>query len=135
VRAIGDERLGVPLEDALGVSVRRMRSVDLEQVALVAALQRDAGGNMAEILGGVAEAVRERAELRRLVKTLTATGRFSAIIVTALPIVLLLAVSAISPGYARPLFHDPLGRTLLAIAAVSLTAGAIVTRRIARIDV
>jgi tight adherence protein B len=135
VRVIGDERLGVPLEDALGVVVRRMRSVDLEQVSLVAALQRDAGGNMAEILGGVADAVRERAELRRLVKSLTANGRFSAIIVTALPIVLLIAVSVISPGYASPLFHDPLGRTLLAIGAVSLTAGAIVSRRIARIDV
>jgi tight adherence protein B len=135
VRAIGDERLGVPLEDALGVVVRRMRSVDLEQVALVAALQRDAGGNMAEILAGVADTVRERAELRRLVKTLTATGRLSAVIVTMLPIVLLVVVSVMSPGYAAPLFHDPVGRTLLAIGAVTLTAGAIVTRRITRIDV
>src|SRR5438128_1332018 len=65
-RVISDERLGVPLEDALGSCVTRMQSRDLEQVALVALLQRDAGGNAAEVIDQVAYNIRTRQELRRL---------------------------------------------------------------------
>ena len=65
---IADEQLGVSLEDALEVVAQRMESRDLEQVALVAALQHETGGNTAEVLDRVAETVRERFELRRLVR-------------------------------------------------------------------
>ena len=75
--SLADERLGVPLEQALQVVVVRMDSKDFEQVALVAALQRETGGNTAEVLDRVTDTVRERVALQRMIKTLTAQGRMS----------------------------------------------------------
>ncbi len=94
---LADEQLGLPLEDGLGVVAKRMDSRDLEQVILVANLQRETGGNTAEVLERVAETVRERGELRRLVASLTAQGRMSRWIVTALPILLLVLVTRAEP--------------------------------------
>ena len=71
-RVLQDEQLGVPLDDALMVMARRMQSYDAEQIALVMRLQREAGGNTAEVLDRVAEVIRGRMELRRLVEVLTA---------------------------------------------------------------
>ena len=76
-RVVADEQLGVSIDDALHVVVERMDSRELEQVALVAALQRETGGNTAEVLDRVTETIRERFELRRTVRTLTAQGRMS----------------------------------------------------------
>ena len=71
-RVLTDEQLGIPLEDALKVCIKRMDNKDLDQVALVAKLQRDMGSNSAEVLDKVVEAVRKRMELRRLIRALTA---------------------------------------------------------------
>src|SRR5205085_8006376 len=68
-RAVADEQLGVPVEDTLVTIARRMESGDLEQVALVASLQRQTGGNTAEVLDTVVDTIRERFELRRMVQT------------------------------------------------------------------
>jgi tight adherence protein B len=134
-RVIADEQLGVPLQDAFEVVVRRMASRDLEQVALVAALQQETGGNTAEVLDRVAETVRSRAELRRLVRTLTTQGRMSRWIVSFLPVGLLVLISLINPEYMRPLYTNPVGRILLAFAAVMVIAGSLVIRRIVNIKV
>jgi tight adherence protein B len=134
-RVVADEQLGVPLEEALGVVARRMASVDLGQVALVSALQRETGGNTAEILDRVAENVRGRFELRRLVKTLTAQGRMSRWIVSFLPVGLLVLITLINPEYMEPLYTRPLGRVLLALAAVMVVAGSLLIRRIVNIKV
>ena len=72
----------MPLEDALKVVVERMDNHDLDQVALVARLQREMGSNSAEVLDRVVETVRARMELRRLVRTLTAQGRLSRWVLT-----------------------------------------------------
>ncbi len=77
-RALADEQLGVPLVDALNKISDRMQSSDFHHVALVATLQQETGGNTAEILDVVTETIRERLELRRLVRTLTAQGRLRA---------------------------------------------------------
>ncbi len=129
-RVIADEQLGVPLEDALDVVVRRMENRDLEQVGLVAALQRQTGGNMAEVLDRVTETIRERFELRRMVRTLTAQGRMSRWVVTILPIALLLVMTALNPGYIAPLFKETFGQVLLVLAAIMLVAGSLVIKRI-----
>ncbi len=81
-RVLQDEQLGVPLDDALMVMARRMQSYDAEQIALVMRLQREAGGNTAEVLDRVAEVIRGRMELRRLVDVLTAQARISRWILT-----------------------------------------------------
>jgi len=114
---------------------RRMQSRDLEQVALVAALQRETGGNTAEVLDRVAETVRGRFELRRLVRTLTTQGRMSRWVLSLLPVGLLFVMSALNPGYVAPLFTNPVGRVLLVLGAVMIVTGSLVIKRIVNIKV
>ena len=134
-RVIADEQLGVPLEDAFEVVAQRMESRDLSQVGLVAALQHETGGNTAEVLDRVADTVRERFELRRLVRTLTAQGRMSRWILTSLPIFLLLVITVLNPTYIDPLYSHSAGRIVLVIAALMVTAGSLVIRKIIDIKV
>jgi tight adherence protein B len=134
-RVVAEERLGVPLENALREVVRRMANGDLEQVALVAALQRETGGNTAEVLDRVTETVRERLALRRAVNTLTAQGRMSRWVLSALPLVLLGAFTVLNPAYMSPLYESPTGRMLLAAAGVMVVAGSLVIKRIVDIKV
>jgi tight adherence protein B len=134
-RIVADEQLGVPLEDAIRAVVRRMDNTDFEQVALVAALQRRTGGSMAEVLERVTDTIRERFELRRMVRTLTAQGRMSRWIVSALPVALLAAITALNPGYTQPLFTTTAGRLALGFAAVMVVTGSYVIKRIVDIKV
>jgi tight adherence protein B len=134
-RVVADERLGVPVEEALTVVVRRMSSKDLEQVALVAALQRQTGGNTAEVLDRVVETVRERLALRRMVRTLTAQGRLTRWVVSLLPAGLLGVMTLINPDYVSPLYTTSLGRMALIIAVVMVVCGSLVIKRIVDIRV
>jgi tight adherence protein B len=134
-RVVADEQLGVPIDDALHVVVERMQSRELEQVALVAALQRETGGNTAEVLDQVTDTIRERFELRRTVQTLTAQGRMSRWVLTFLPLFLLLAITLINPGYMNVMYHSVTGRVLLVLAGISVVSGSFVIKRIVNIKV
>jgi tight adherence protein B len=134
-RVVADEQLGVPLEDALMVVAERMKSRDVEQVALVSSLQRETGSNSAEVLDRVIENIRERAGLRRLVRSLTAQGRLSRWVVTFLPVALLLAISGINPAYMRPLFTHTSGRIILAVGVIMIISGSLVIKKIVDIKV
>jgi tight adherence protein B len=134
-RVISDERLGVPLDVAMGSAVQRMDNKDLEQVALVAVLQRETGGNTAEVIDRVTEAVRQRLALRRMVAGLTAQGRMSRWVLTAIPVFLLVVLTVLSPDYMHPMFTTTLGRVLLGISAVMVTTGSLVIKRIVDIKV
>jgi tight adherence protein B len=134
-RVVADEQLGVPLEEALEVVVQRMDNVELEQVALVAALQRHTGGNTAEVLDRVTETIRERMEVRRRVQTLTAQGRMSRWVVSFLPVALLGAISLLNPHYISALFDRAAGRVLLVIAGLMVISGSYVIKRIVNIKV
>ena len=134
-RALADEQLGVPLVDALNRVSDRMVSSDFHHVALVATLQAETGGNTAEILDVVTDTIRERLELRRLVRTLTAQGRLAGLVLSGLPIALLLFLSLINPHYVSPLFHTVLGIGALIAAAIMMISGSLIIRRIVNIDV
>jgi tight adherence protein B len=134
-RVVADEQLGVPIEDALRVVVERMDNRELEQVALVAALQRETGGNTAEVLDRVTDTIRERFELRRTVQTLTAQGRLSRWVLTLLPVALLAVITLVNPGYIGILYHSLAGKILLVMAACSVAAGSVVIKRIVDIKV
>ena len=134
-RVVQDEQLGVPLEDALAVVARRMKSRDVEQVALVSSLQRETGSNSAEVLDRVIEGIRERAALRRLVRGLTAQGRLSRWIVTFLPVGLLLVVSLLNPAYMKPLFTHTSGRLMLTVGVIMIVSGSLVIKKIVDIKV
>ncbi|HEX8976538.1 MAG TPA: type II secretion system F family protein, partial [Solirubrobacteraceae bacterium] len=101
----------------------RMDAPDLDQVALIAALNRRSGSNVAEALDRVSEGARERQDLKREVKALTAQAKMSSWVLTSLPGVLLLALSVVSPVYAYPLFHTTMGIVLLVVGAGMVFAG------------
>jgi tight adherence protein B len=134
-RVVADEQLGAAIEVALRSVVERMRSPELEYVALVSGLHRETGGNTAEVLDRVTETIRERLELRRMVRTLTAQGRMARWVVTLLPIGLLGAIMLLSPGYMEPLFDRSVGLVLLALAALMVAGGSFVIKRIVEIEV
>jgi tight adherence protein B len=134
-QVVADEQRGVPIQDSLGVVATRMASRDVEQLALVAQLQREAGGDAAEVVDRVAETVRERFDLRRLIQTLTMQGRMSRWIVSALPIVIVLAVTLENPHYFHPLVDNLGGRIILGFAAAWAVAGSFVIKKIVEIEV
>jgi tight adherence protein B len=134
-RVVADEQLGIPIQDSLLVVARRMASTDVEQLALVAELQREAGGNVAEVVELVSDTVRERFDLRRLISTLTMQGRMSRWIVTALPVAIILLLQIESPHYLHPLFATTGGRILFGLAAALAVAGSLIIKRIVEIEV
>ena len=134
-RVLQDEQLGVPLDDALMVMARRMESIDAEQLALVMRLQREAGGNTAEVLDRVAEVIRGRMELRRLVEVLTAQARISRWILTGLPIFVLLALAFTGGDYLDPMTSTLVGKIALAVGAIMVIIGSFWIKQIAKLDV
>jgi tight adherence protein B len=134
-RIVADEQLGVPLAEAIGDVARRMKSEDLEYVGLVASLQRETGGNTAEVLDRVTATIRERAELRRLVSTLTAQGRFGGLIVTLLPVALIVSINVLRPHYLDPMLNRPAGVALLVGCLLFTGLGWLWIRRIVDIKV
>lgn len=134
-RAVQDEQLGVPVEDALMRVAQRMGSGDLEQVALVASLQRDAGGNTPEVLDTVVNGIRERFEVRLMAKTLTAQGRMTRWILTLLPAGMALFIAATNPHYLSPLFTTTGGQVMLAVAVGLIVVGSLLIRQIMSIEV
>jgi tight adherence protein B len=134
-RVLAEEAIGVPMADALRRVSVRMQSVDFEHVALVASLQRETGGNTAEVVDRVTETIRDRLDLRRLVRSLTAQGRLAGWIVSMLPVGLLIIVSLINPHYMHPMFHRAAGIAMLSIATAMVVTGIYVIRRIVNIRI
>lgn len=134
-RAMADERLGRPLEDALESVSQRMNNREVEHVALLAKLQREAGSDAAEMVDQVVTTVRERQELRRTVRTLTAQGRLSQWIMSLLPVGSLLFLTITYGDYVDPLYNTSTGHIVLAIACALVVAGSLVIRRIVSLGV
>ena len=106
-RVATDEQLGIPLDEALEVTAKRMQNPDLDQVAVLALVQREAGGNTAEVLDQVIANIRARMDVRRLVDVLTAQGKFSSWIIAAVPVGIFIFLIFVNPSHLDPLFHDP----------------------------
>jgi tight adherence protein B len=133
-RAVTDATLGVPLEEALDAVGARMKSYDFQHVALIATLQRETGGNTAEVVELVADTIRERLELKRMVRSLTAQGRLAGVILSGLPVALLLLVSVINPSYESTLYHSTLGIIMLVFAGLMTISGSFVIKKLIQID-
>jgi tight adherence protein B len=112
-RVLAEARLGRPLEDALEDAADRMKSGDFDWAVMAIRIQREVGGNLAELLDTVADTMIQRERLRREVRALTAEGRISAIILGLLPVGLGLVMWSMNPDYMRPLFHDGFGQAML----------------------
>lgn len=133
-RAVADERAGVHLEEALLPISDRMESTEIEQVAVVAGLHRRTGANVTEVLDRVADTARERVEIRRELRSLTAQARLSRNILTALPVVVVVAIDLIAHQYEKPLFHTTAGVAVLVIAAVMIMIGYWIMKAIVNIE-
>jgi tight adherence protein B len=129
-RAVADEQLGMPLEDALQALARRMDNREVEHISLLAKLQREAGADAAEMVDQVVATMRERQELRRAVRTLTAQGRLAQVILSILPVAALLLLTVTNRPYVDPLYSTSIGHTLLGVSAALVVAGSLVIRRI-----
>jgi len=134
-RALVETRLGVQIEDALESMAERMMSDDFKWTVMAIRIQRDVGGNLAELLLTVAATLREREYLRRQVKSLSAEGRFSAYILLAMPPLLLLYEATTNPTYFAPLIHTPLGWVLLGAMGGLMSLGAFMMKRLVKLEV
>ena len=122
-RVLAEARLGRVLEDSLDDMATRLGSADFEWAVMAIRIQREVGGNLAELLSTVAETMIARERLRREVRALTAEGRISALILGLLPVGLGLIMYSINPEYVKVLFHEALGQGLLIGAAVLAIIG------------
>jgi tight adherence protein B len=122
-RTLREMNLGTPTEEALLNLTTRIESEDLDLVITAVLIQRQVGGNLAEVLDGISNTIRERIRIKGEIKTLTAQGRISGYVVGALPIAVGLILSVINPTYIGALFTEPAGWALLTAGVISQTIG------------
>jgi tight adherence protein B len=133
--AYEQQNLGVPIEKALKSMIDRMPNLDLKFFVTAVAIQRQAGGDLAEILDKIGYVVRERFKLLGMVQALTGEGRISGIVLMALPILLFFCVYYINPEYVTLLFTKPLGRQMMMGALILQVLGAYCIKKIIDIKV
>nr|WP_320145276.1 type II secretion system F family protein [uncultured Anaeromusa sp.] len=134
-RVIREMSLGVPTETAMNALTQRVDSEDLDLVVTAMLIQRQIGGNLAEILDKIAGTIRERVRLRGQIQTLTAQGRLSGLIVGVLPFALGGFIYLVNPGYISSLFTNPVGQKMLAAGFVLQGLGILLIRKIIDIEV
>jgi tight adherence protein B len=134
-RVFDEVSMGVGLPQALQNMTDRLNSVDLRFFVTSVLVQRETGGNLAEIIDSLASLIRKRFELQLKVRALSAEGRFSGIILFCLPIILCMLLYQINPEYMGLLFTDPIGQTLAMIGGSLMTTGAFVIKRLIAIKV
>jgi Flp pilus assembly protein TadB len=134
-RALQESRIGVDLEDALDQVADRMESADLRWTVIAIRIQRETGGNLAEVLGNTVETMRERAHLRRHVRALSAEGRLSAYILVSLPIGIGGWLFLTRRSYVAVLYTTTPGIVLLVFAVLLVVGGALWMRKMVKVEV
>lgn len=126
-------KLGAELEQSFLIVAERMKSDDLKLLTTAVVIQQKVGGNLAEILDIISQTIRDRLAIKRSIKTLTAQGRISGQVIGVLPVLLLLALSFINPGYISPLFTSLPGRLLLLLGGGMELLGFLMINKIVNI--
>jgi len=134
-RAFEEQNFGIPLDEAIEGMATRVPNMDLRFFATAVVLQRQTGGDLAEILDKIGYIIRERLQIHGQIQALTGEGRMSGAVLLALPPVLFLVMLKLNYEYVMMLFTDPIGRYLLAGAMVTQIIGAIVIKKIITIKV
>jgi len=134
-RSYEAQNLGVPLEEAIEEMTNRVPNLDLRFFATAVILQRQTGGDLAEILDKIGYIVRERFKIFGQIQALTGEGRLSGVVLLGLPPVLFVVMWYLNPGYSMTLFTDPMGHQMLAGAIIMQIVGALVIRKIVNIKV
>ena len=133
--AYEEQNLGIPIEQALKNMMKRMPNLDLKFFVTAVSIQRQTGGDLAEIIDKICEVVRERVKILGMVQALTGEGRMSGAVLMALPIVIFIAVYYLNQEYVMVLFTTPLGKKMVAFGVVMQIVGAICIKKIIDIKV
>jgi tight adherence protein B len=124
------QNLGLPMRDALMQLLDRVPSADLRVLVTAILVQRDTGGNLAEILDRTVFVIRERLRIQGEIQVQTAQGRLTGWILSALPVVMLVLLNLLNPGYSSIMLSDPFGRKLIYASVGMLAVGTLIIRRI-----
>jgi len=130
-----EQRFGLPVRDALLNLCERIPLVDVRLFVIALLVQKETGGNLAEILDNLAHVIRERFRIAGEVRVRTAQGRLTASILILLPLFMIIALGVIDPAYVNLLFTEQLGQTMVAVAAGLQIIGGIIVWRIVKIKV
>lgn len=126
---------GIPFGESMSAMARRVQSQDLDFLVIALMIQRETGGNLTELLEGLARTIRERMKLKGKVRTLSAEGRFSAVLLGVMPFLLGAVLSLLNPAYMSALWQTPQGHNIMMIGVVLLVLGFVALNRITRIKV
>jgi tight adherence protein B len=130
-----EQRFGLPLRDALLNLCERVPGIDVRLFVIALLVQKETGGNLVEILDNLSHVIRERFRIAGEVRIRTAQGRLTAMILIALPLIMMVLLHVLDPDYLKVLFVDRLGQLMLITAAVMQTLGAFIVWRIVKIKV
>jgi tight adherence protein B len=130
-----EQNFGLPLRDALLNMTERVPMVDVRFFVTALLIQKETGGNLAEILDGLARVIRDRFRIHREVKTRTAQGRLTAAILISLPPLMMLMLEVINPHYMRIMFDDPAGTMILGVAVTMQLVGSMLLWKIIHFEV
>lgn len=133
--AFEEQNFGLPLRDALLNLTERIPLIDVRFFVTAVLIQKETGGNLAEILDNLGHVVRERFRILGEVRIRTAQGRMTAGILISLPPIMILVLRTMNPNYMRPLFYDPYGPIVLAVAAFLQIVGSLMLWKIVNIEV
>jgi tight adherence protein B len=134
-RVFEEQRFGLPVQDSLLGMADRVNIVDVRILVTAILIQREVGGNLAEILDNLSEVVRARFTIRRQIRVYTAQGRMTGYLLSALPILLFSMLYMINAEYMSILFKDPIGQTLIVIAITMQFIGFLWIRKIIKIEI
>jgi tight adherence protein B len=134
-KTLNEVNLGVGVPEALKNLSHRVDCIDLKFFITSILIQRETGGNLVEILENIARLIRERFKLYGRIRVLAAEGKFSAIILVALPFFIAFVIFLLNPGYIRTLIEDPIGPVFIAISLFLMTLGIITITRMIKIKV
>ena len=129
-RVVTETSLGRDLLASLNDTAERMRNEDFVWIAQAIQINREVGGNLAEVLDQVNETIRERSEIKGHIKSLAAEGKFSAYILMAMPIGIVVMLMLVNPGYMNVMFTHPLGWGMIAASVILMTIGGLWMRKI-----
>ena len=134
-RGFDEISMGVSVPESLSHLADRVELMDVKFFVTSVNIQRETGGNLAEIIDSLGRLIRKRFELKKKIQALSAEGRISAIVLMSLPFGMALTLHFISPEYLTPLFTDPMGQAMVAGAATMMILGAIVMKRMIAIKI
>ena len=134
-KVVNEVNIGVDLETALDNMQQRVNSSDFELVVTAVLIQRQVGGNLAQVLDTISDTINDRVRMRREVMTLTAQGRASGVVLAMLPVAVAGIMSTVNPDYLKPLFEDEIGRLCVIGAIVMEIIGYVIINKIVDIKV